>query len=716
MFVKNAVRGGRMAEGMSVRRMFASPKAKIAVGIIFYVGLLLSYVAPILPNCSERFMGAPGDQTAFAWLSNATPDSPLLWGNTTWTNAPYGENLYQPMHITGLIPYTATWAMTKVVTPECAFNILMSFGFILTSVVTFLFILWLTRRKSYVAAWFGGYAATFTPYIMAKTPYHVSYVYCGLLVGLLWLLLVLWKKRSYRVAAGLMVLTAAIFYHDPYFIELSIVLYLSFFVGLALYVWRAKIPWKHYGDFIKKLLFVSPIFLVLITPMVYTRVAYSNQIDQAVKNSRDSDIMQEGLVYGARPWEYFFPSTYNPLLPDKLKQFKYDHQHGSNPAETTLYVGLVPTGLTLWFLVMYFRKKLEKDAISSRVDLGLIVSVTASLVVIAGLLSLLPRASIFGLEFHFPSELLLSLTSMWRVPARLIVIVQIGLAIFSALALTVIISRLSGRKVLRFVVIGGLIVASFLEFLSYNPFDRWYWGYDKIPSTYAEVKDNPSVKRIAEYPMLDPPRNYAFIYYLTYQSYHRKQMINSAKVNSPMKSYRESIADVDDWQTPGVLKQLGVDRVLVHSSGASSTKSPYLDAITSSSDPIAGDTVTSYALSSGVAAKPYLLRIGAGFDGPSSFGYQDIDYYMHGTGLLVPTLLPSATSSKKVAARIEYYGFNKQPMGVTFSQNGKILATRSLTKDKQIAELLIDTDTPVKIDVTHVVGDNTLVVSNMEIK
>jgi len=73
-----------------IRVVFSSRATKLIVGILMYIGLTISYIAPVLPDCSERFIGVPGDQTAFAWLSNAAPDSPPLWGNTTWTNAPYG--------------------------------------------------------------------------------------------------------------------------------------------------------------------------------------------------------------------------------------------------------------------------------------------------------------------------------------------------------------------------------------------------------------------------------------------------------------------------------------------------------------------------------------------------------------------------------------------------------------------------------------------------
>ena len=692
------------------------PATKIIIGTLLYIGLTASYVSPVLVSCSERFIGVPGDQTVFAWLSEASPNSPPFWGETALTNAPFGEDLYEPMHITGLVPYTATWVMNKVVSPNCSFNILMASGFILTSVVTFLFIAWLLRGRSYLAAWFGGYLAAFTPYLMAKTPYHVSYVYCGLLVGVIWLLLALWRKWGYKLAAGLMLLTAIIFYHDPYFIQLVIVVYGSFFVGLALYVWRDKLPWKKVWVFLKRLLVVSPILLVLISPMIITRVVYKDQIDTVVANSRDNDIISEGLAYGARPWEFIFPSTYNPLLPEKLVALKLDKQHGSNPAETTLYLGVVPLGLTIWLIWMFARKKVRKSEINSIVESKLLVWVMVALIVISGLFSLLPRASIAGIPLYFPSELLLNLTSMWRVPARLVVLVQVGLAVLSAVALYFIITRLRVRKVLRLIVVSTLIIVSFLEFLSYNPFNRSYWGYDKIPSAYTEIKNNSAVKRIAEYPLLDAPRNYAFIYYQTYQGYHDKAMINSFKVSSPTKKYRESFADLNDWQTLGVLKQLQVDRIVVHGTDAPIKDNPGLVRIAQSYDPVAGTDIYTYSLSDAVTPRSYVLTIGDGFDGPSNYGYQDIDYYMHTEGTLKPVLLPGAVKQATATARIEYYAFEKNPRLVNISQGGKLIAQVRPTELKQTIEFTVDPSRPITILPENATKDYSFVISNMELQ
>ena len=237
-----------------------------------------------------------------------------------------------------------------------------------------------------------------------------------------------------------------------------------------------------------------------------------------------------------------------------------------------------------------------------------------------------------------------------------------------------------------------------------------------IPSLYTDIKNDPSIDRIAEYPMLDPPRNFSFIFYLSYQAYHEKPMINSAKAHSPSKKYRESMADLYDWQTPGALKQLGVDKVVVHGENSVTVDSPAFTDKKISYDNQTRNPVTSYSIASEVTPKAYLLAIDDGFDGPSNYNYWDIDYYMHQYGVIKPTLLPGAKKKEDAVARIEFYAFEKKPRKVKFMQGSKTLASVSPTESKQIVEFSFNPSIPIRILPDNAPKDYSFVISNMEAK
>ena len=684
-----------------------------------YLLILAVYMQPVITNgCTTTLMGGPGDQSAFAWLYEASPNSSPLWGQTTWTNAPYGENLSEPFYITGLLQYTSVWVIQKVVGPICAFNIYASFGYIFTATMMLLFVLWLTDRKNYFIAWFAGYLVGFSPYLQIKTMYHVSYVYSGLLIAILWLAMAFWRKPRVSFAVGLAVIGAALFYHDPYFIMLGIFLILATVTGIVVFhrSYR-KLDWADLWVRLRYLLVALPIFLVLVAPVVYTRISQSSQIESVVGNSRDTDIMAEGRAYSARPWEFVFPANTSPLTPESFKKFQNSHQHGAVNVEVTLFLGYTSIILAAFYVFYWFRRgRKEKQQTYQKQQFATLIA--GSLTLIGGLMSLPPFIHVGPMTLYFPSWLLLSLTTMWRVPARFFVIIQIGLVILAVYGFLYLIQKygkhFTGKK--RYVIYGSILTLSILEFAAFNPFHRVYWTQSMIPSVYSEVKNNRSVDMVAEYPMLDPPRNYAFIFYLSYQAYHEKPMINSAKAGSPTKLYRESMADLYDWQTPGALKQLGVDRVLVHGTEGKDVSSLNFIRLGESYDNQTSTPVIEFKISESVQPKNYLLTISQGFDGPSNYGFTNVDYYMHKSGTLKPALLPGAKAQPTATARIQYYGFEKTSRLVKITQEGKVVAEVRPTESKQIIEFAIDPSKPIAITPTDPPSDYSFVISNMEIE
>lgn len=682
----------------------------IVFAVLFYLLALLIYIHPILGHCGSRMMGVPGDQTGLVWRYMANPQP--LWGGTNWTNAPYGENLWQPQLITGTLFYVPVWALAKISGPVCAYNVATSFGFLLSATVMFLFIMWLTRWRNFIGALLAGYVVAFNPYLLSKTPYHPSYVFCGIIIGILWALMALWRNARFRTASIVAVLTAATFYFDPYFPLLAFILGLGFFAGVFVYDLRQHGSLDRSLKPMKQLVLVVPLLMLLLSPVIYFKLHYNQEINAIVGSSRGS-ILADSLAYGARPIEYFLPAATNPLLPSAYYHYRLANVHGSSFGESTVYIGLIPLALALYFLYTTFVKAHKSKP--TQQDLRQLGYIGLSVAIVAGLFSLPPQAHVFGVLVRFPSDIIIHVTTIWRAFARLFVVLQIGIAMMAAFGVWQLLASRRLARV-RYWLAAAIFIGLFVEYLAYNPFHENFWSYDDTPKTYATIKNDPSIREIAEYPLLEAPRNYAFIYYLTYQSYHHKPMINSALSNSPQANVRASIMNLANWQTPGVLRALGVDRVVLHGKNLASSFANFEVNGDKSYDWPASNYVESLTIKPDIGKKDYALAIGRGFDGPSNYGYENVDYFMHQYGELDPVLMQQAKTRSSAMVRIEYYAFEKVPRRIDIKQAGKFVTTVYPTETKQVIEFTIDPNKSIDIYPQNPPKDYSFVVSNMEVE
>lgn len=680
------------------------------MALFFYLAMLLLYMQPILGRCSTALLASPGDQSALTWLYTASPDKPL-WGYTSWTNAPTGENLNQPLYITGALIYLPIWALTKIVSPICAYNIATSVGFLFTAMIMFGFVMWLTRKRNPIGAIIAGYVIAYNPYVLLKTPVHPSYAFNGILVGYLWSLFWLWRRPSWKKAVLVVIIGLASFYFDPYFVLLTAIMTLSFVIGSAAHEKIFLHSLRVTRAALKYIMLCVPLAVLLLSPIAYTKLKYGAVIDDLLRNSR-SDIKTDAQVYGARPHEYMLPSQTNPLTPDFIKNFQLDNMHGSSIVENTLFIGYVPLGLVvLFFYDQLRRKRIRRLNVN---EYRRVAVICLALIAIAGVFSMPPTISIANHRLPLPSTLLITLTETWRVLARLFILVEIAIAISAALGLQILIKRVTSdsKKVL---IVGLILVFSIGEFLVYDPFQRSYWSYQDVPANYTKIKDNESIDTIAEYPLLDPPRNYHFVFYMAYQSFHKKRMINSGLSNSTSLKFRESLADIDDWQTPGVLKALGVDRLVVHSKQEFDLSERYILDQQGNDSKAPESIVKTLQIDNSIKARSYAITIGDGFDGPSNYGYQNIDFYMHGRGELNPVMLPGAKPASFVRVRIEFYGFNVFDTPVQVKQGDELITTIYPTTAKRIIELDIDSTKKVELIPSDKPVNYSFVISNMEI-
>ena len=546
-----------------------------AAFIFFSITTAFFYAGKSSFDCGGMLASGPGDQIGLVWLNTMT-EGPL-WGWSSISNAPYGENVQSPVHITGVIEYGLFWLFSLAAGPVCGYNLFTSFSLIFSAMIVFLFTRWLTKRTD--VSLLAGFAATFTPYLMIKTGVHPSYALYGVFVLAIWLLVSLWNKPTKSKAVFLGLVTSSFFFIDPYFILLGGITILAavlVFVTRIIYLLvktrnlrreRVESKAKFRAFIANGGLAILITFLCGVTPLLITNMIHGAQINKEVSSVR-SDIKVEIMNYSARPFEYFLPNAQHPLL----GSFDLDggalltrKPHGSNPAEDTLalsYMALLLGAIAVIVTVLYSLRAKIKGRIRG-------VRVARQYAVVVGVLTVVGLAAFitsFPTKTHgivFPAEIISNYIQIWRVYSRMAVIVMFSIAILAAIGLAFITSRF-GKKTRWFITMGAILIVGF-EFLTFNPFDdNRSWSYKQVHPFYSWLKQQDDIRIIAEYPLNEPGMTNVTNAYFRDQYIHRKMTINAYAAANPMSPLRNSLRDITDPQTASALAALGVDMIVVH--------------------------------------------------------------------------------------------------------------------------------------------------------
>jgi len=530
--------------------------------LLFFAACALYYQGTLL-RCTDTLMSGPGDQTAgLIWLHTMSPGSPL-WGFTHISNYPYGESLHQAAQWSGALLYLVYWLLANLAGAVCGYNLLNLLGFFSAAVIMYAFVKWLTKRP--LIAVLAGYAVAFTPYFQFKTTGHPSYVFQGVLVAIIWLTLKLWRSPRLSLAIGLGATLAATLYIDPYFVLFAIVLMTALLGSLIGYdLWRrVRLGW---GSRLRALGLTIITALVLISPLIYVRIHDATAIDQFVGGSRNP-VKFDAQIYSARPWEYFEPAGTNQLLLALLGSdyAKHRDHHISNPAEYTINLSLTLIALVIVTILILdrralYRRRLWPANLSLRIEPGLLLTIALVLGVLAFVFSLPP--TIHG-NFKLPTYYLTSVISMWRVFARLYVLVNIALVLLASVALAalwVLLRRTWQRVGLVLLVFVGVAV----EYQVF-PIPRPVWSFrDNTPTVYYWLAQQSSIHAVAEYSLDEEATTGLPTLTRSYDTIDRKPMLNSALPASPQGPQRGSIRTLTDPQTVPALRALGIDTVITH--------------------------------------------------------------------------------------------------------------------------------------------------------
>lgn len=529
----------------------------LAVVLFFFMSWML--MGKSLTSCQTTVISAypGGDHVAgIIWLFTYTPS--VYGGISHVTNFPYGEDLAQPQYVTSALTMVPTWALSKVVGPTCGWNLMVLAGYMLSAMSMYAFIYWLIRRRS--IAVFAGVLATFTPYHYYKSWGHLSYMQSQLFILLLWACLAFWKTPTSWKGVTVGILTGLLFYADGYFPMIggvmlgSLVLY-----GLldTAMLWRKKRDQKITSVRLKYAALAVAVTFVMLLPIVAVKLKYGNQINASLTSSR-SDIKEELARYGARLADYVIPSDQHPIEP--IRDVATDYRqinHYSNPGEYSLYLGVISLALAAYAVAIFIRRstKLSKEYSFIRWVAGACLSI----IVFSGLLSLVPAFKLAGRTITLPSGVVGQFVSLWRVYARLYMVVSIAVATLAAIGLWQLSLRIKNpRKALLLIAV--LSVVAFIDLLPINPFsrtDEQSLVNDAYP-TYSWLAGQSDITAVAAYPLLEHPFNSS---YFGDQVMHKKQLLNSVSVKSNRELHR-ALTGLLDPQTLGGLKALGLNHIL----------------------------------------------------------------------------------------------------------------------------------------------------------
>ena len=550
------------------------PHALVAAS---YVLLVVYYMTPEVMHCSTTVDGF-GDNTAGPiWRYWASPHSPF-WGQEKLTNYPYGDNLSNPVNFSGSLQYIFYWLLAKVLGPVCGYNFLNFIGLVATALAMYGLIRFLTR-KSWIA-WFAGYAVAFTPYFQVKIGGHPSYAYQALLIGTIWAFLSVIKTRKRSGAIVLGLLTAACFYLDPYFILLEALVLGGFgFAWLVLFVVSQKRgaakEKKNTRSQLRVLVIAAIIAVSLILPLAAIKISKSAEINSYVSSAR-GNVLYEARACSNWPHEYLLPFVLHPTFEHLFGKARY--QSVLNSLDNFYHCGIgedsVGLSLTLLAVVMFAGSVVVWERLSGRrikfsgayYDPRLVIGGAAA----AGILAVaigLPPVHYHGIPS--PSYELLQITHTWRTLTRVYVVVNISLVITAAFALAFFADAFRKHpRFLRtaFVVIILLVAVEYQAFTPFRGNTLSTFNYQtSAPETYYWLAKQRDIKTVAEYPLERyGGESDALSYYLTMQKIHGKPILNSALPNSPQDSLRSGLKSLSDPQTIPVLKQLGVDTVIIH--------------------------------------------------------------------------------------------------------------------------------------------------------
>lgn len=569
---------------LAKRRAFLSGSLYeyLLVGVLFFIITLVLTNFTLLQGTHRLFIDGPGDGTAgFLWFNTVETDASPVLGQTDMANYPTGETLFNPTQVTYTLVWGPLWVLSKLFGPTMGLNLVTFFGIFLCAIVGY----WLVKKltKNPYVAIFAGYAMAYTPYHLAKSSSHLTYIFSVVFVFMIAAFVGYVKKPTKKRAILFFATLPVAFYTDGYFILIG-----SIFFGLlvvALFVHDVI-----RGDFLRLLrtrlthgLIGLGVLVVLLSPIAIVQAVQGAGVNKFLSSARSS-IAFDIEYYSTRPIDFFVPSSLNPFLKDnpQFKELVAKQNTRSNTSENNTFLGYTVLLLALTGTCIAIHRWLRpRSRLLSTYPMrrSFLIVILAGTICVPVLMwcMLSPSLTINGLPITTLADVLLHFDiTLWRVMARFYLPLHVVLVVMAAVTLSYLIWLIAEKKnpakrqslkrtvmaTLLLIGLSGTMAAEYATALSSVSYD-----FNKLPSVYSRIRDDASIKVVAELPMLDRPltENYNFA---TAQIIHGKKLVNSPLTNN-IPGTRTALGSSIEAVDYAILR--GADTIITHNSACVDT-------------------------------------------------------------------------------------------------------------------------------------------------
>ncbi len=513
-------------------------------GLVFLFFTLLTFLYTdniVLHINHQLFINGPGDGTAgFLWLNYAGNHLNPLSGHTNIVNYPYGAPLGSPTYVAYTALLTPLWVLSHIFTPIVALNLVTFWGFLSGGFAMY----WLLKRLTHNApvSLLAGFAVAFSPFHLANSSMHLSYIFSIDFVLILAAFIGLWRKQTWKRALLLAATVALAFYTDAYFLLFASLFLLTLIGGgllSELLFWDKQTlasVWRK----VRYLALACACIGVLAAPIGIVQLTDSGQVNNTLSHAR-GDIVSEISYYSARPLDFLLPPLYHPVLRHSqefnlLQAYKNTR---SNPGESTLYIGyaiillcLLGVVLTTAYVIRRRGQTLSRLSTDERNRYLLIGSLCLVAVPILISFTLPLHAMIHGHRIPLPPELFIKYNiSFWRVLTRLFLPIHVLLVLFGAMSLSILFKATKPFKdgsMARTLQLQWLVAAVLIGVLAFEyatGFNRPAFDFNHMPKAYSWLAQQKDIPVVAEFPFIGKPWDPA-AYDVTAQMIHHKKLVN----------------------------------------------------------------------------------------------------------------------------------------------------------------------------------------------
>ncbi len=521
---------------ISLRNVFQSLLKKFWVEflvLVLYLTLTLALLYPFsVLNMGSQLIGNTADSYQGLWDLWWVRHSVLSLSNPYITNYiyyPYGANLYvhtlSPAAGFLTIPFQLTTGLIF------SFNLIMIASFVLGGYGAYLLAKYVTKDKK--ASFFAGVVFAFSTYHFAKALADMNLASLEWIPFYVLFLLKMRQEKSAKNIAGavvFLVLTALM-------ADLQYILFLAIFTMLYV-AYELVVNREQIAGFLKRFAVMTAAFagLMLLIFEPFISGWFTGQYAYAMSSPSYSAIVSGDLL------GFFTPSQFNPLFGSAV------HGVVQTFTTTSLYPleGATYIGYTVLALTIYAALKLRKEA------KFWLVSAAAFLILTLGpLLHVMGNSS---LNIPLPETIIADTVPIFRVPARMVVMATLCLAVAAAITVkqaNLHINKLKKGKILCLLFI-ALLSGTFLTECNFLPYP--VAQNMQVPQFYSQLS-----QMNGTFGVLDLPQNYSDnCLYMYYGTVSQKPLVSGSTSHTTQQEIllRETIplviqtGDALDGQNP----------------------------------------------------------------------------------------------------------------------------------------------------------------------